>query len=130
MMRRLEPRQWETLVRICRTVKETLLSDGAPATMTVHLPGAGPRVIGGGLDLEVTRDEVQELLVEGFLPQVPLDALPQRRQSGFQEFGLPYAPGSGNHSVSRAIPAKRIARPDSMKVPRPTNKPGGRMRSC
>ena len=30
MMRRLEPRQWETLVRICRTVKETLLSDGAP----------------------------------------------------------------------------------------------------
>ncbi len=90
--RRLEPRQWETLVRICRTVKETLLSDGAPDTMTVHLPGAGAKVIGGGLDIEVTRDEVRELLVEGFLPRVPLDALPQRRQSGFQEFGLPYAP--------------------------------------
>ena len=28
---------------------------------------------------------------EGFLPQVGLDDKPQARQSGFQEFGLPYA---------------------------------------
>jgi hypothetical protein len=90
--RRLEPRQWETLVRHCRAVKETLLSDGAPATMTVHLPGAGAKLIGGGLDVEVGRDEVRELLVEGFLPRVDFAAEPQRRQSGFQEFGLPYAP--------------------------------------
>lgn len=90
--RRLDPRQWETLVRRCRSVKETLLSTGAPEGLTVHLPGTGAKLIGGGLDIEVTGDEVREWLVEGFLPRVEFDAAPQRRQSGFQEFGLPYAP--------------------------------------
>ena len=32
------------------------------------------------------------MLVEGFFPLVPLDAKPARRGSGFQEFGLPFAP--------------------------------------
>lgn len=90
--KRLEPRQWETLVRSCRTVKETMLGNEAPATMTVHLPGGGAKLIGGGIDVAVTREEVRELLVEGFLPKVDFEAVPQRRQSGFQEFGLPYAP--------------------------------------
>lgn len=90
--RRLEPRQWETLVRKCRVAKETLLGPDPPAEMTIHLPASGSKLIGGGLDLKVTREEVVEWLVDGFLPRVPLDAEPQRRQSGFQEFGLPYAP--------------------------------------
>ncbi len=42
--------------------------------------------------MEVARDEVQSLLLEGFFPHVPLDAKPASRRSGFQEFGLPYAP--------------------------------------
>lgn len=90
--RRLDPRQWEVLVRVSRSVKETLLSDGAPQAFTVHLPGTGSRMIGGGIDVEVTQGEIRALLVEGFLPRVPFDATPQRPQSGFQEFGLPYAP--------------------------------------
>ncbi|HLA85657.1 MAG TPA: Hsp70 family protein, partial [Thermoguttaceae bacterium] len=88
----LEPRQWAVLVRQCRVVKETLLGDGAPERLTVNLPGAGTRLIGGGLQIEVTRDEVAELLVDGFFPQCGLDELPQSRTSGFQEFGLPFAP--------------------------------------
>ncbi len=31
------------------------------------------------------------MILDGFLPHVSLDAKPARRQSGFQEFGLPYA---------------------------------------
>jgi hypothetical protein len=88
---KLEPRQWAVLVRTCRHVKETLLSDGAPERLTVNLPGAGAKLIGGGLQIEVTRDEVQEVLVEGFFPRVGLEEKPIRRRSGFQEFGLPYA---------------------------------------
>ncbi|NUQ62299.1 MAG: Hsp70 family protein [Pirellulales bacterium] len=89
---KLEPRQWAVLVRISRQVKETLLGRGAPERLTVNLPGAGARLIGGGVHVEVTREEVRDLLVEGFFPRVGLDERPARRRSGFQEFGLPYAP--------------------------------------
>jgi molecular chaperone DnaK (HSP70) len=88
---KLEPGQWSVLVRTCRTVKETLLSDNAPEKLTVTLPGRGARLLGGGLQVEVTRDEALQVLLEGFLPQVRLDDKPQARRSGFQEFGLPYA---------------------------------------
>ena len=90
--RRLEPRQWSVLVRTCRKVKETLLGPNPPDHYTVTLPGSGSRLIGGSLQATVTREDVQALLLDGFLPRVALDDVPQNRQSGFQEFGLPYAP--------------------------------------
>ena len=89
---KLTPRQWAVLVRTCRQVKETLLTDDAPERLTVNLPGAGAKLIGGGLQIEVGRDEVRELLLDGFFPRVALDEKPSRRASGFQEFGLPFAP--------------------------------------
>ena len=87
----LEPRQWSVLVRSCRQVKEVLMADNAPDKWTLTLPGGGSKLIGGGLQVPVTRDEVRELLVNGFFPQVALDQKPLASQSGFQEFGLPYA---------------------------------------
>lgn len=89
---KLEPRQWAVLVRTCRAVKETLLGPDAPEKMTVNLPGSGTRLVGGGIHVEVTRDEVCKLLVDGFFPRVALDEKPISRRSGFQEFGLPFAP--------------------------------------
>lgn len=88
---KLEPRQFSVLVPTCRHVKEVLLGDDAPESFTVSLPGSGSRLIGGSLQVEVTRDEVRELLIEGFLPPATLNDKPARRQSGFQEFGLPFA---------------------------------------
>lgn len=92
---KLEARQWDVLLGNCRRVKETLLGENAPASLTVNLPGGGSKLIGGGLQVEVTRDEVSRLLVDGFLPQVELAEKPVQRQSGFQEFGLPYASDAG-----------------------------------
>ncbi|HVX62885.1 MAG TPA: Hsp70 family protein [Pirellulales bacterium] len=89
---KLEPRQWAVLARSCRHLKEALLSANPPERLTVNLPGAGSRLIGGGLQAEVTRDEVQQLLLEGFLPRAALEEKPIARRSGFQEFGLPFAP--------------------------------------
>ena len=106
---KLEPRQWSVLVRTCRYVKETLLSPNAPERMTVNLPGSGAKLIGGALQVEVCREEVQQLLVEGFLPSVPLDAKPVARKSGFQEFGLPYA---ADHAVTRYMAAFLTAHRD------------------
>lgn len=87
----LPPHQWDVLVRGCQRVKEELLNADAPEQLTVNLPGAGARLIGGGLQAEVRRDEARRLLVDGFLPPVDFDEKPVARQSGFQEFGLPYA---------------------------------------
>ena len=89
---RLEPRQWSVLVRSCRQLKEVLMGADAPEKWTLTLPGSGSRLIGGGLQVSVTRDEIQSVLIDGFFPDVPLDARPTTSQSGFQEFGLPYAP--------------------------------------
>jgi molecular chaperone DnaK (HSP70) len=88
---KLEPRQWAVLVRACRRAKETLLAADAPERLTVNLPGSGARLIGGGMQVDVARSEAEDLLLEGFLPRVALDARPAARRSGFQEFGLPYA---------------------------------------
>lgn len=88
---KLDPRPFDVLVRMCRQVKEVLLGENPPEHYSFNLPGSGSRLIGGGRRVEVTRDEVREVLLEGFFPRVPLDAQPQRRRSGFQEFGLPYA---------------------------------------
>ena len=84
--------RWSILVRRCRQIKEIFLGPNAPESQTVSLPAVGARLIGGALQCEVTRAEVQQVLLEGFLPSVKLDERPDTRSSGFQEFGLPYAP--------------------------------------
>ena len=91
---RLDPEAWNALVGQCRHVKELLLSEDPPATATVSIPARGARIVGGALQLEVSRDEVVEQLVDGFVPRTALTDEPRGR-TGFQEFGLPYAPDPG-----------------------------------
>ena len=88
---RLDARQWAILVNRCRQLKEVLLGENPPDRLTVNLPAAGRRLIGGGVQIEVTRQEAAEVILDGFFPYVRLDERPARRRSGFQEFGLPYA---------------------------------------
>ncbi|MCA9063118.1 MAG: Hsp70 family protein [Planctomycetaceae bacterium] len=92
---RLELRQWSVLVPACRHAKELLLSADAPHETTIVLPGSGSRLIGGSLQVTISADEIRSLVLDGFLPPSRFDERPQRRQSGFQEFGLPYAADAG-----------------------------------
>lgn len=88
---KLPAHQWEVLVRKARGAKETLLGENPPDAITINLPAAGSKLIGGGLQVAVTRADVESLLLDGFLPRVNLTDKPTRKQSGFQDFGLPYA---------------------------------------
>lgn len=90
----LDRRQWSVLIHRARQAKETLLGRTAPESLTVTVPGSGSKLLGGGLSVELGRDEVRELLIEGFLPRVGLGDRPAPRASGFRELGLPYAPDS------------------------------------
>lgn len=87
----LDPRQWGVLVRSCRRLKEVLMAEDAPDEWTLSIPGSGSKLIGGAIQIRVTKAEVEQILVDGFFPDVPLDSQPQAAKSGFQEFGLPYA---------------------------------------
>ena len=90
---RLGAGQWGALVQACRVAKERLLSSDAPEELSVSIPGAGSRLVGGALSASLRRDEARALLLDGFLPEVPRDAAPARavRAAGLAELGLPYA---------------------------------------
>lgn len=87
----LSPRQWGVVVRSCRHAKEVLLGPDGPESMAIAVPGAGSKLIGGSRQVTVQRDEIQELILSGFFPDVALGERASDNASGFQEFGLPYA---------------------------------------
>lgn len=87
----LDPWQSISLWHVCRNAKEALLSPDGPETQSISVPGRSSRLIGGMVSVEVNRQEVINLLTEGFLPVCKLTDKPMRqRTSGFQEIGLPY----------------------------------------
>tara|TARA_R110002049_G_scaffold2750_2_gene21732 strand:+ start:609395 stop:612292 length:2898 start_codon:yes stop_codon:yes gene_type:complete len=87
----LSPAQWDRLVQVSRGVKETMLSATRPDSYTINLPAEGSRLVGGAIQTEVSADAIDSILLDGFFPQVQSDAVPLSGESGFQEFGLPYA---------------------------------------
>ena len=99
---RLAPAVWSVLVRRCQQAKEILLQAEAPETFTISLPARGRSVIGGSRQVVLNRRDVLEQLVSGFLPDVQKGERPAARRSGFQEFGLPYAPDA---AITRYIMA-------------------------
>jgi len=87
---RLSASRFSQLLQRCRAAKETLLASAAPERTTVTLLGAGARLVGGARSVELERQEVERLIVDGFLPRVEPSARPGRRRAGIVEFGLPY----------------------------------------
>ena len=87
----LLPAQWDRLVQVSRAAKEAMLAEQRPETYTIHLPAEGSRLVGGSVQVELSAAEIDAVLMDGFFPRVPLDAIPESGESGFQEFGLPYA---------------------------------------
>jgi molecular chaperone DnaK (HSP70) len=89
---KLSLRQQNALRRQCCAAKEKLLSDGRLKRVPVNILGAGRAVVGGTLNAELTRQEVEEALIDGFLPLTEPGDLPAReRRTGLRELGLPYA---------------------------------------
>jgi molecular chaperone DnaK (HSP70) len=89
---RIDQWQLQELWYRCRHAKEALFGDPSLAGQSVTVRGKGTRLVGGTLKAELTRDDVQAVLVDGFFPVVERDAMPARqRRLGFQELGLPYA---------------------------------------
>jgi molecular chaperone DnaK (HSP70) len=76
----------------CRLAKEALLADPNQTERPVTLLGRGSRLIGATMTTSLTREDVDQVLREGFFPAVAAHDMPARqRRVGLQELGLPYA---------------------------------------
>jgi molecular chaperone DnaK (HSP70) len=88
----LDPVQQATLTQAARVAKEQLLSDLALPSAPVTIPGRGSKLIGGAISTELTRADLERVLLEGFFPLVEADARPVARARGaLTQLGLPYA---------------------------------------
>ncbi len=88
---KLNPWQSISLWHACRRAKESLLAPSGKERETISVLGRGSKLIAGTVSIEVDRQEVQQLLVDGFFPLCSRDDTPQRDPtSGFQEIGLPF----------------------------------------
>ena len=137
---RLDSDQWSALRSACRTAKEKLLGEDQPGLdrWPVTIAGRGSKLIGGSLQAELTRKEVEAIAVDGFFPLTRRDEVPDRAaRTGMQEFGLPFvadpavpkhlepvppqAPGRGRGHTSKPVgrpqretAVDRPARPDAI----------------
>lgn len=116
---KLDPWQSVSLWHACRMAKETLLPEAGPKKHPVSVLGRGSKLIGGTVTVDVERKAAAELLLEGFFPKVPLSEKPaRRRQSGFQEIGLPF---ESDTAVTRHLAAFLSAHGENGNAVQPTH---------
>ncbi|WP_374087288.1 Hsp70 family protein [Methylomicrobium lacus] len=90
--RRLEPWQVQSLTHSCRDAKEKIFNDASIEQMPIVVANRGSSLIGGTLRTELTREEINQVLVEGFMPKVSaIDRPVVRPRTGLRTVGLPYA---------------------------------------
>jgi molecular chaperone DnaK (HSP70) len=91
---KLDTKQFHSLWQQCRAAKEVLLSDAprTPDFQPLTILGRGSGLVAGTLRGVISRDDVRNLLLDGFFPTVDADAAPQRqRRVALAETGLNYA---------------------------------------
>ena len=100
---KLNPWQSVSLWHSCRRAKEALLAEEGKECETISVLGRGSKLIGGTVSVEVDRQEIQNFLIEGFLPICNPDDQPMREPNvGLQEIGLPFETDS---AITRHIAA-------------------------
>lgn len=90
---RLDAAQLHMLWQRCRAAKEKLLAPGATqAEEPVTILGRGTGLVGGSIKATLRRETLEQILLDGFLPEVDAAEQPARpRRAALQEIGLPYA---------------------------------------
>ena len=93
---KLDANQMVQLTYACRNAKEELFARPKLQSAPVTVLGKGRSIVGGTIKHELTRADVEKVLVDGFFPDCPRDAVPGLgRSSGLQELGLPYVADAG-----------------------------------
>lgn len=116
----LNPWQSVSLWHSCRSAKETLLAEKALKKHPVAVLGRGSKLVGGTVSVDLEREAIRKLLLDGFFPDCNLsDAPARKRLSGFREIGLPF---EADTAITRHLAAFLGAQgSDSDKAIRPTH---------
>jgi hypothetical protein len=120
-------RQRYALRRACCAAKERLLSDSGLGHVPVTILGSGRAVVGQALSVDLTREDVLQILTAGFLPVTAPGEMPSHgRPTGLRELGLPFAsdPAITKHlaafltqaavAMSSSSADHRMVRPDAV----------------
>jgi hypothetical protein len=84
--------QMSALTHASRVAKERLLGDDALGEVPIAIGTRGSQLLGTTLRTELTREEMERVLVEGFFPRVEAEARPvARARAALTQLGLPYA---------------------------------------
>ncbi len=114
--KRLEPWQIQALTHSCRDAKEKIFNNAELDSIPLVVASRGSSLIGGTLRTELTREEVNRVLVEGFLPKVAVSDRPvSRTRTGLRTAGLPYAQDAGITRHLAAFLAKQQGATDELK---------------
>lgn len=99
----LAPWQIQAITHACRDAKEALLKDSELESFPIVVPSRGSKLLGATLKTELTQQEVQQTLVDGFFPSVSVSEHPlQKNRGALTKMGLPYAQDAG---ITRHIAA-------------------------
>ncbi len=89
---RIDTWQLHGLWHQARNAKEKLFDNPESQSESITLLGKGRKLVGGTIKTELARTDLNQVLVNGFFPNISSNDMPIRqRRIGFQELGLPYA---------------------------------------
>jgi hypothetical protein len=113
--KRLQPWQVQALTHSCRDAKEQFFKDDKIENIPLVIASRGSSLMGGSLRSELTREDVNQVLIEGFLPKVAADVRPVvQTRSGLRTKGLPYAQDAGISRHLAAFLAKQLSAIDNI----------------
>ena len=86
----LDAARFGQLLIVAREAKEALLASDAAGVFGLQLLSSGAQLLGHSLSVDLSREEVRELVLDGFFPRTQTGELPHARRSGFTTLGLPF----------------------------------------
>jgi molecular chaperone DnaK (HSP70) len=94
--KKLDSWQLNALTFACRQAKERMFADDKLKKAPLVIPGRGAALIGGTIKAELVREELTQVLTDGFFPKTQFTDLPRTaRHSGLAQMALPYAQDAG-----------------------------------
>ena len=114
--KRIEPWQLQALTHSCRDAKEKIFNNFTIDDIPIVVASRGSSLMSGNLRTELTREEVINVLVEGFFPKVAIAERPVNpARTGLRASGLPYAQDAAISRHLAAFLAKQQNATDELK---------------
>lgn len=87
----IDPHHWPQLIYEARLAKEVLLSNPKQNCYSIALLGSGSSVVKGSIRLEITREELTDMLLSGFFEKYSFEQAVQLKKTvGIKTMGLPF----------------------------------------